>query len=131
MHNLIKRYPVTSLFVVLIFVACMIPIPQTPLSGVSLIDKWTHIAMFFALEIMFWTEKNRSRSNIKGLRLFVVSILCPAFMGGLIEIMQEYLTTCRSGDPIDFFADCIGVVVGAIAGRCVISPLFAKARKQG
>lgn len=129
MYSLIKRYPVTSIFVLMIFIICMVPIPETPLSGVSMIDKWTHVAMYFSLVIMFWTEKNRSRSNLKGFRLFAVGILLPAFMGGIIEIMQEYLTTCRSGDWFDFAADCIGVVIGAIAGRFVISPLFAKARK--
>lgn len=125
----LKNFPLTIAFVVMIFVVCMIPIPETPLSGVALIDKWTHIALYLTLGIVFWTEYCRSRSSLKPLSLFAVSILLPIFMGGLIEIMQENLTTCRSGDWLDFLADSIGVVAGAVLGRFGIAVLFKKIRK--
>ena len=125
----LKNFPLTVAFVVMIFVVCMIPIPETPLSGVAQIDKWTHIALYLALGIVFWTEYCRSRSNLKPLMLFVVSILLPVSMGGLIEIMQENLTTCRSGDWLDFAADSIGVVAGAVIGHFGIASLFRKIRK--
>ena len=43
--------------------------------------------------------------------------------------MQENLTTCRSGDWLDFLADSIGVVAGAVLGRFGIAVLFKKIRK--
>ena len=126
----LRSFPFTAAFVVMIFVVCMVPIPETPLSGVSFIDKWTHIALYLALGIVFWTEYCRSKTRLKPFALFVVSVLLPVLMGGLIEVMQENLTTCRSGDWMDFAADAVGVVAGALIGRCVITPLFAKIRKD-
>ncbi len=124
-----RAFPFTTAFVVMIFVVCMIPIPETPLSGVGFIDKWTHTALYLALGIVFWTEYCRSRISLKPFALFAVSVLLPVVMGGLIEVMQENLTTCRSGEWMDFAADAVGVVAGALLGRCVIMPLFAKVRK--
>ena len=125
-----RSYPLTLLFAAMIFVLCLIPVPETPLGNVSMIDKWTHIALYVALEIVLWTEMNRSRSAIGGIRLFAVAVLLPAFMGGMLEIMQEYLTTCRSGDWIDFVADCTGVISGALLGKFAVTPLFVRIRKR-
>jgi VanZ family protein len=38
--------------------------------------------------------------------------LYAVLLGGLMELVQAYLTTCRSGDWIDFEADAIGAVLG-------------------
>ena len=61
MSKILRRYPVTLLFVAAIFTACLIPIPETPLSDVQFIDKWTHTVMYLALGIVFWTEYYRCR----------------------------------------------------------------------
>ena len=42
----IRNYPLSSLLIVVIWVVCLIPIPETPLSDVNLIDKWTHFVMY-------------------------------------------------------------------------------------
>jgi VanZ family protein len=36
-------------------------------------------------------------------------------MGGMIELAQAYLTTCRSGEWADLLANSIGVVLGNVA----------------
>ena len=48
----IARYPFSFIIVVLIWLACMLPIPETPLDNVTLIDKWVHIVRYLALT---WT----------------------------------------------------------------------------
>lgn len=122
----IRRYPFTTLFVAAILVVCMIPIPDTPLSEVSLIDKWTHVAMYAALEVVMFTELNRRRASLSAGRLLVA----PAALGGLVELMQAYLTTYRSGEWADFAADCVGVLAGALVGRFVITPVFRRVRRR-
>ena len=107
MSKILRRYPVTLLFVAAIFTACLIPIPETPLSDVQFIDKWTHTVMYLALGIVFWTEYYRCRSTMRGMRLFIVAVVLPVLMGGLIEIMQATLTDCRSGEWLDFAADAV------------------------
>jgi VanZ family protein len=40
------------------------------------------------------------------------TILLPILMGILIELAQNYLTTCRSGELADGVANSIGVMLG-------------------
>ncbi len=124
-----KVFPFTTVFVVAIFVLCLVHVPKTPLSNVGFIDKWTHMVLFFALGIVFWAEYCRSHARLKPLALFAVSVLLPMLIGGLIEVMQDKLTTCRSGEWMDFAADTVGIIAGALVGRCAMVPLFAKIRK--
>jgi VanZ family protein len=50
-------------------------------------------------------------------------------MGGMIELAQAYLTTCRSGEWLDLLANSIGVVIGNTAYFIVIG-LRSKIRGQ-
>ena len=48
--------------------------------------------------------------------LLLGGVLCPIIMGGLIELAQAYLTTCRSGDFFDFVCNSLGVLLGCLVG---------------
>ena len=63
--SLIKKYPLTTVLVAALWVVCIIPIPETPLSHVSMMDKWTHIVMYFVLSIVIAYERQR-RKKVKG-----------------------------------------------------------------
>lgn len=49
MHKILTSYPLSVLSVAVIWVLCLIPIPETPLSDVSMIDKWTHFVLYGGL----------------------------------------------------------------------------------
>ena len=152
----IKNYPLSSILVVAIWVVCLIPVPETPLNDVCLIDKWTHFVMYGSLTSVIWFEyirrhkpltrhyvtpsPQRARGEVSNetskegyaqeivtsssplgermpagqvrSRLLIGGVLCPIIMGGLIELAQRYLTTCRSGDVYDFFCNSLGVLLG-------------------
>ena len=159
----IRNYPLSSLLIVAIWVVCLIPVPETPLNDVNLIDKWTHFVMYGSLTSVIWFEyirkkkrqpsttpnpdpspvevegrkvsiSNQDSLSEKGVtsslplhgegmpvgqergHLLIGGVLCPIIMGGLIELAQAYLTTCRSGDIYDFFCNSLGVVLGCIIG---------------
>ena len=159
----IRNYPLSSLLIVAIWVVCLIPVPETPLNDVNLIDKWTHFVMYGSLTSVIWFEyirrkkrqpsptpnpgpspmeveggkvsiSNQDSFSEKGVtsslplhgegmpvgqecgHLLIGGILCPIIMGGLIELAQAYLTTCRSGDIYDFFCNSLGVVLGCLIG---------------
>ena len=131
----LTRYPLTALAVVVIWTLCLIPIPETPLNQISLIDKWTHLVLFGGLTVIIWAEmlrddKRRTKeavySDPKALspsckilsrRYALWGGLAPWLMGGLIEIVQATCTHgVRSGDPIDFMADGVGVLLGMAIG---------------
>ena len=117
----IKKYPCSCLLVLVIWVVCMIPIPETPLDEINLIDKWTHFVMYGILTITIWWEYRRGHENARrAQRLWIGGVVCPVVMGVLVELAQAYLTTCRSGDWVDALCNSLGVLLGVIVGLFII-----------
>lgn len=105
---------------------CLIQIPKTPLSGLTLIDKWTHIAMYFALSLILAFERWRNRRSKALWAQFIFIFLLPALMGGFLEIIQATATNGkRSGEWLDFVADAIGSAIALLI--CI---LLAKCRAR-
>lgn len=129
--NFAKRYPLTSLLVVAIWVLCLIPtVPETPLSRFSLIDKWTHLVMYGTLVAVIWWEYTRQHTTNNTRRLLLLAFLAPVAMGGLVELAQAYCTGGRrSGDWYDFAANTIGVVLGTLIG-ILLAAYRARARRD-
>lgn len=123
----IARYPFSFIIVVLIWLACMLPIPETPLDNVTLIDKWVHIVMYLALTLTVGFEYYKAhKSSLHKVALVFWAWLLPALMGGLVEIAQAYCTGGRrTGDWLDFAADAIGATLGGLIGILLVK-CFAK-----
>ena len=117
MYNILKSYPLSVLSVVVIWVLCLIPIPETPLSDIRMIDKWTHFVLYGGLCAVVWAEYGRQHARPLNRRAWIYTLLLPVIMGGLIEIVQATCTGGnRSGDIMDWAADNIGVVLGRLIG---------------
>lgn len=130
MKEYIKKYPISLFLITAIWIICLIPIPETPLDDVPMIDKWTHFVMYGSLCSVIFAEYayRHIKPNIK--RLAIGGVLLPIIMGGLIELAQAYCTGgYRSGDWMDWIANCIGVMIGTAIGSLVVY-LHAKARKD-
>lgn len=120
-HHLVRFYPVSSLYIVFIWVLCFASIPHTPLDDVRLIDKWVHVAMYAGTCGTIWLEYLRRHTRISPARLFAGAWLAPVAMSGLIEILQATCTGGRrSGDWLDFAANTIGVTLAAVAGMAMV-----------
>ena len=129
MIQFIKRYPFTTVLILGIWVVCLIPIPETPLSGVTLIDKWTHVVLYTILGCCIWIETVRSRQKLSNKQLFILTFAAPIIMGGLIEIVQATCTGGnRSGEWMDFLADSIGVVLSLLIGILLATCLSKRKR---
>ncbi len=109
----LKQYIVTVLVTLSIIVLSTLPIPEdAPMSDVPLIDKWVHMVMYMGLVLAMWFDHVvRGEKKAKG-KHFLFMFLYATLLGGLMELVQAYLTTCRSGDLIDFEADAIGAAIG-------------------
>ena len=76
-------------------------------------DKWVHGLMYAVLgAIACWDS---IRMELKGWRLGLIAIVLPIVYGGVIEVIQEQWFAPRSGEWMDWGADCIGVIMGATA----------------
>lgn len=128
--SFLKKQPLSVLLITIIWVLCMIPIPENPLSGVAFIDKWTHFAMYGTLTLIILLEYGLRKKRIDWKRLAVYGILAPIVMGGLVELAQAYLTNgVRSGDWLDFVANSTGVLIGCIIGIPLALLLLSRKNK--
>ena len=79
--------------------------------------------MYAGLSGMLWLEFWRAHrlSPAPRWHVWVGAVVCPILFSGAIELLQEYATTHRSGDWLDFAANAAGVVLAALIGsrlRC-------------
>lgn len=126
--DLLKRYRLSSLLVVAIWVLCLTPwLPDTPLSEVSLIDKWTHLVMYGGTAAVMWIEHLRANGRPVWPHLLGYAVVGMVVLGGVVELAQEYCTTTRSGEWLDFLADSVGVGIGAVLG--LIMSAFRSTKK--
>lgn len=122
MRKFIRNYPLTTVTVVFIWIICLIPIPETPLSDVSFIDKWTHIALYFVLGSIVGHEYYRNNRAATAVRLALWQFAVPSLMGGIIELVQKYCTFgVRSGDWLDFAADAVGAALAFVIGLAIMA----------
>lgn len=120
----IKRYKFSFLCIFIIWVLCLMPVPEIDLAEeVPFIDKWTHIVMYLGTCSIIWIEYLLAHTGIMNLkRLFVGAILLPFLMSGSLELIQAYCTGGRrSGDWMDLAANTMGIVLAAILGYFVLS----------
>ncbi len=87
-------------------------------------DKLAHFVMYFVLAaVMLWDCR---RAKMLSRRMsFVVFAVCSLY-GGVIEVLQEKYFYPRTGDWLDWIADCLGVV----CGMCVMLLLWKYRKKD-
>jgi len=113
MIRLLKKYGLSLLCLTVIFILCFMKTSSLPAPPVRNFDKVVHAFMFLGLSgVVFFDNTNYLRSAISNSRIFWGTFLFPTLLGGLIEIMQAYLTTYRTGDWLDFLFDGVGAIIG-------------------
>lgn len=117
LYQLIRKYPVSVMFFLIIWYLSFFTPPKTDLDDVSFIDKWVHIIMYGGTCGVLWLEYIRKHIRPDFVRLFFMAWLAPILMSGAIELLQEYCTNGRrSGDWFDLAANATGITLAAIAG---------------
>ena len=119
--HILTKYPFSCIIVIGTWILCFMTIPETPLSSVRFIDKWTHslIYLVLGLSISFEYLRNTKQPSPKFIVVWVW--LMPIIMGGFIEVLQSYCTNGnRSGEWLDFFADAIGSTIAVLIGILLV-----------
>lgn len=77
------------------------------------------------LSLLLWLEfLHAYQREVSMGRAWTVACLCPIVLGGVVELLQEYLTTYRGGDWLDFIAD----ITGAVASSLIITLIVQRKR---
>lgn len=79
-------------------------------------DKLVHCGFFFLVVVFVSVGyiRQQSQRNFPYKALLLVTIGAIAY-GGLIELLQRYIFTWRSGDWNDLFADTVGALMAAFS----------------
>ena len=112
--KLIREYKGTLIIASIIIYLSFFTPPKTELDNVSNIDKIAHICMYFCLCLFIWGEYLYSHTYINILHTIIGAITLPILFSAIIELLQEYATTNRSGDWEDLIANTIGILLAAI-----------------
>lgn len=119
--HILTKYPFSCIIVIGTWILCFMTIPETPLSSVRFIDKWTHSLIYLVLGLSISLEYLRNTKQPSPKFIIVWVWLIPIIMGGLIEILQSYCTNGnRSGEWLDFFADAIGSTIAVLIGILLV-----------
>jgi len=110
---LLKKYWLSILVLLTIFILCLMDTSSLPAQPVVNFDKLVHSLMFSGLSgVIFFDATSYLRFPISKKRIFWGVFLFPLVIGGLTEILQASLPINRTGDWFDFLFNAIGIVFG-------------------
>jgi VanZ family protein len=109
---IIFRFYKPAIWVVIITILCLMPADEMPRITAFTIphfDKLVHAGMYFILVIFL----------VKPLQSVKIPVVFPSLIfsiivGSSIEVLQFYITSTRSADFYDIFADFAGAIIGLI-----------------
>ena len=108
----LRRYPFSLLTVVVILALSLLPIGSVEIAkDVPFADKWTHMVMYAFLTLVIGWEYVRRHHPVAPTSLILWALLFPVALGGIVELLQAYATTYRSGEWLDWAADSVGSFV--------------------
>ena len=120
-----RYYPLSILITAAVIFLSLYDFSHFKIEQISLSDKIVHGIMYAGMTSVFWFEYLfNCRCTLSVRKILVWLFLAPIVLGGMLEIMQEHLTTYRSGDWYDFAADIAGVVLAATLGLAVGRPVI-------
>ena len=109
---MILKYPFTILVTIAIWVLSLFPLSlPEPITDVPFYDKWGHFVMYGTFTLIVLWESRRAE-HVSWNKTFLWKILAIVLMSGLLELLQAYATTNRSGEWADFLANSTGVLIG-------------------
>lgn len=111
-----RYYLLTLMTVAAILVLCLMPIEAPPLKDVRFIDKWTHMVLFGGISGALLLEMTL---NGHERRRWIAPIAAGLF-GGVVELLQAFCTTYRSGEWLDLIADAAGACIVYLLALCLM-----------
>ena len=108
------------LWAILIIILSGFPGNKVPELPIWQFDKFIHTVMYAVFSILLLLPYLQLKKQ--PLTYFII-ILIGVFLGGIMEIFQNNIFINRSGNWYDFFANCLGTVLGIVLFPFVIKLL--------
>lgn len=119
----LKKYPFSILIILVVIFLSFFRPPKTSLDTIPDFDKIVHVGMYFVLAGCLWIEYIRSHKYTFTLKhVLIGAFLLPLVFSGSIELLQEYCTTYRGGDWLDFASNSSGIILAALFGYYIVRP---------
>jgi len=124
----LKPFLPALIWLIIIMVLSGYPGKNLPKAPFDEFDKLVHVAIYALLSFLsvlgFSKQSNSSLLSIKLQNFFSISF--SIVMGGLIELLQEYVFINRYGDWYDFFANSLGAILGVVGFYLIKKFLVSK-----
>lgn len=104
-------------WILLITVLSLVRFPEDPIQDIEIphLDKIVHFTFYFIaviLAVLYLKEVLGKRVTFN--KILLISLLFAWVYGIIIEVLQSTITTARSGDMYDVWANCLGGLIGVL-----------------
>lgn len=120
--ELVKRYKLTLIAIILILVGILMPGRNVPSASIPHLDKLVHFGMFATLGLCYYGEYVWHNKKLPQILAPWISMELYAL---LTEVMQQFVEG-RSCDWVDFIADSIGILLAILIFKSTYKRFFKK-----
>lgn len=89
------------------------------------LDKIAHFIFYFVFALLLFRIILEYKTSSITASLLIAAIVPIVYSGG-IELTQEYLTTTREADFLDFFVNILGATIAVLVGKKLLKIQFFK-----
>lgn len=124
LHTLLDYLPSIIVVATVIYLTCFPdPLHSARLPIFPHADKLVHAIMFGGVVAAFDFDYMRSRRTLTSNAKLTI-LLSAILFGAATELVQHFADISRSGDLLDFIADCIGIMIAYVSAPPVIARIF-------
>ncbi|MCD7900930.1 MAG: VanZ family protein [Bacteroides sp.] len=123
-----KKYPISIAIILVVIYLSFFKPPSINLSyEIPFFDKIVHFCMYFGMSGMLWWEFLRNHRDGRNLwHAWIGACVLPILFSGIVEILQETLTSYRGGDWFDFLANSLGALCASGIGYFYLRPRMVR-----
>ena len=113
-HNIIYYTPAIGWGILIIYFS-LLPSQRVPSLLKNIWDFSLHTGIYFLLAALIYLGYARHKKTAFNFTVALFSVLWVAIMGGVLELIQEFYITNRSGEWFDFVANILGAAIASLA----------------
>jgi Predicted integral membrane protein len=129
MFYYLKKYPFSLFIIATVLYLSFFKPPSISVPLIPYLDKIVHFCMYGGLSGMLWLEflhNHRHGESVNLYHAWIGAVVCPIVLSGLIELGQDYFTSYRGGEWVDFLANSCGVGVATLIAYYLLRPRILK-----